>query len=121
MCMGKVNSVLAKPKKGEKVVVVENLRLAHKIWHTPLATFEKELDTYVKNYDNMVRNCFGVGPEDVVGIFYGGYPIHHMRDIPVKDPDEYWITRDRMRQYDAAAWNKLKVLPMWPIRTTTVP
>ena len=94
-------------------MIVENLRLAHKIWHTPFATFEKELDTYVKNYDNMVRNCFGVGPEDVVGIFYGGYPIHHMRDIPVKDPDEYWITRDRMRQYDAGAWNKLKVLPMW--------
>ena len=113
MCMGQVSEVLAKPKKGEKVVVVENMRLAHKIWHTPLAVFEQELDNYVKNYATMVRNCLGLSPEDVVGIFYGGYPIHHMRDIPVKEKEEYWITGDRMRQYDAAAWSKLKALPNW--------
>ena len=114
VCMpGKQGKTLAKLSKDEKVVIVENLRVAHKIWHTPLADFNKELDVYVKNYADMVRTCFGVGPEKVIGIFYGGYPLHNQRDIPVKEQDEYWITRDRMRRYDSLAWSKLSNLPNW--------
>ena len=113
VCVSSNRATLSRPGSGHKVIIVENLRIAHKIWHTPVEEFKRQVDEYVTNYEKYIKNCFGASPSNVIGIFYGGYPLHNQRDIPVKEQEEYWITRDRMRLYDKIAWERLSKLPNW--------